>query len=217
MPELEIFCYYLYMENIETEYKWAIPNKTVFAKLETLLKQTGTVAGISKISLLDTYFDDKKASLSAEKSALRLRHSTISGKSAYELTLKTSCSMQGGLAKRKEITIPLKAKTRSAVLAEFKKELLKLRPELKTIKRLFSIANKRKAFLIKNNDFEGELSFDNCLIKSSETAALLEAELEFKSGDMEAFNAFALSLGQSADLKPPVKSKVATARALLNK
>ena len=121
------------------------------------------------------------------------------------------------IAKRKEITIPLKAKTRSAVLAEFKKELLKLRPELKTIKRLFSIANKRKAFLIKNNDFEGELSFDNCLIKSSETAALLEAELEFKSGDMEAFKAFALNLGQRADLKPPVKSKVATARALLNK
>ncbi len=205
------------MQNIETEYKWAIADKTVFTKIEQLLKQTGAIADSLKISLLDTYFDDDKGSLSAEKSALRLRHTSLLGKSTYELTLKTACSMQNGLAKRKEITIPLKTKTRQKALAEFKKELSKLRPEIKTTKRLFSIANKRKALIIKTTNFEGELSFDNCLIKSTQKTDLLEAEFEFKSGEMDSFNSFALKLGQDAGLKPPVKSKVATARALLKK
>ena len=203
------------MEHIETEYKWAVNKRSDFKKLKNILAAQGWNCAFYAPFLLDTYFDAPGGALSAEKSALRLRKTVLNGKTFYELTLKSASEVINGLARRKEITVPLHAANRSEALTKFRAEAYKLNKNAVGLKRLFSILNKRKVFLITAPEFKSELSFDDCLIKSGTNKKLLEAELEFKGGSAEDFNAFAAYLGRESGLKAPIKSKVATARALL--
>ena len=203
------------MKNIETEYKWGISRLTDFVKLKSaLMAKTAAVKSI-KAQISDTYFDTQNNALSAKKTALRLRRTITKREKTYELTLKSSTQIINGLAQRAETTIPLKSATRTAALAEFKTQALKLDKSAQNLKRIFSIHDNRQIFLIDFNGFKAELSFDNCLIKSGTHAKLLEAEMEFKEGNKTAFTAFADYLSKASGLKPPVKSKVATARSLL--
>lgn len=203
------------MEHIETEYKWAVNKKNDFKKLKNILDLSGRSYVFSAPVLLDTYFDAPGGVLSAEKSALRLRRTLLNAQTRYELTLKSASEVINGLARRKEITVPLNAANRSEALTKFRAEAYKLNKNAVGLKRLFSILNKRKVFLITAPEFKAELSFDDCLIKSGTNKKLLEAELEFKGGELSAFNDFAEHLGRESGLKAPIKSKVATARALL--
>lgn len=204
------------MEHIETEYKWAVNKRSDFKKLKNILAAQGWDCAFSVPVLLDSYFDAPGGALSAEKSALRLRKTVLDGKTFYELTLKSSSEVINGLARRKEITVALNAQNRREALTKFRAEAAKLNKKAVSLGRLFSIANKRKTFLINAPEFKAELSFDDCLIKSGTHKKLLEAELEFKGGQISAFNAFAAYLGRESGLKAPIKSKVATARALLS-
>lgn len=203
------------MEHIETEYKWAVRKRSDFKKLKNILAERGWACAFSAPVLLDTYFDAPGGALSAEKSALRLRKTFLNGKTFYELTLKSASEVINGLACRKEITVPLNAPDRRKALTKFRKEAANLNQKAVYLRRLFSILNRRKTFLINAPEFKAELSFDDCLIKSGTHKNLLEAELEFKGGQISAFNAFAAYLGRESGLKAPIKSKVATARALL--
>lgn len=203
------------MKNIETEYKWAISCEADFAKLKAGLNAKKAAVKSVKVQISDTYFDSPDGALSAKKAALRLRRTATKTAKTYELTLKSSSQIINGLAERTEITIPLKAAQRKAALAQFRAQAHKLYKAAKNLKRIFSIYDNREIFFIDFNGFTAELSFDNCLIKSGTHAKLLEAEMEFKKGDKNAFKAFAAYLSKTSSLKPPVKSKVATGRALL--
>ena len=203
------------MKNIETEYKWAISCKADFAKLKAALNAKKAAVKSIKAQISDTYFDSPDGALSTKKAALRLRRTATKTAKTYELTLKSSSQIINGLAQREEITIPLKAAARPAALAQFRAQVQKLDKAAKNLKRIFSIHDNREIFFIDFDGFTAELSFDKCLIKSGAHAKLLEAEMEFKRGDKTAFKAFAQYLTNKSGLKPPVKSKVATARALL--
>ena len=203
------------MKNIETEYKWAISCKADFTKLKAALNAKKAAVKSIRVQISDTYFDSPVGALSAKKAALRLRRTATKTAKTYELTLKSSSQIVNGLAQREETTIPLKAAARPAALAQFKVQAHKLDKDAKNLKRIFSIYDNREIFFISADGFTAELSFDKCLIKSGKHAKLLEAEMEFKEGSRAAFTAFAQYLTNKSGLKPPVKSKVATARALL--
>ena len=203
------------MKNIETEYKWGISRPADFNKLKAALAAKNAAVKSIKAQISDTYFDSPDAALSAKKAALRLRRTVTNRGKTYELTLKSSSQIVNGLAERTEITIPLKAAQRKAALAQFRAQAQKLDKAAQNLKRIFSIHDNREIFFIAAEGFTAEISFDKCLIKSGTHAKLLEAEMEFKEGSRAAFTAFAQYLTNKSGLKPPVKSKVATARALL--
>ena len=203
------------MENRETEYKWRINDKTEFKKIKKVLDEYFPGYIFSAPLLSDTYFDTSSFTLSEEKSALRLRRISLAGRSRYELTFKSASAIKGGLARRREITIPLNCRTRAAALKAFHAKAAEVNPKAVGLKPVFSIHNRRKVFYIKHKTFEAELSFDNCLIKAGRHMRMLEAELEHKGGKIAAFKRFAAILARGTGLKPSVKSKVATARALL--
>lgn len=204
------------MSDKETEYKWQISSKAAFDDIIKALASFDCSCALSAPNLLDTYFDTPDSALSAEKAALRLRRINLGGQTRYELTLKSASSIIDGLAQRREITIPLNCANRKEALKSFRAEAAGLNPKAVNLKPMFSIENHRKVFLIKRKDFEGELSFDDCLIKARRRKKMLEAEFEFKKGEMSSFKTFAAQLAKLAGLKAAAQSKVAAARALLS-
>lgn len=203
------------MTDKETEFKWQIADRTDFDKIKKALLLFDCACGFSAPNLLDTYFDTPDCALSAEKAALRLRRIRLAGQTRYELTFKSATSIVDGLAQRREITVPLNSANREEAIKLFRAKAAELNPKALNLKAIFSIENKRKICHIKAKDFEGELSFDDCLIKARRRKKMLEAEFEFKKGEMSSFKKFAALLAERAGLKAAVKSKVATARALL--
>ncbi|WP_424243960.1 inorganic triphosphatase YgiF [Elusimicrobium posterum] len=188
---------------LEHEFKWSARTTKDF---DAFLSAVPDAVFAENAGIYDVYYDNKDKYYSSQKMSCRIRRQN----GAYILTFKSDTKIVNGLARREEKNINLKAKN----LPDAVKESAKYLPA-KGIKKIFSIKNKRKNYALKN-DFEAEVSFDDCVIKAGKkTARMFEIEMEFKHGDEKKFNNFAKNLTKKTGLKFAEVSKVKTAISLL--
>jgi inorganic triphosphatase YgiF len=194
--------------NIETEYKWQARDAGGFAKMKKALEDKDFKKRASKVFIVDSYFDDDKGALRADRIALRLRYAG----GRYEVTVKGAAQIKDGLAKRSEQTLQIDAKSSAEAMECLRAAFRKLRPGLKGPGRLFVIKNKREILTLESKTLLAEMAFDDCnIITPSKNTKFYEIEMEFKKGKTREFAALAAYLTETTKLTYAVKSKVATA------
>ena len=135
----------------------------------------------------------------------------------FEATAKSQTKMVDGKAVRKEETLPLPAAaniTQALKMLQGKGAWLGFPVEKLEI--VFTITNHRRIYNLTDMNAVYELAFDDCILSAcGRRKELKEIELELKAGDEKIFSSFAGVLKQKSGLNAPEKSKVESARALL--
>lgn len=200
---------------IECEFKWKAHTQEDFSRMLDVINKnfTGHLQGPQKVLNQDYYLDTPSRQWSAHKTALRIRCAN----GVFEATSKTQTKMVNGKAVRQEETIPLA----SAGNIEDAVKLLEQKATwqglpLAGVEVVFTISNHRQIYNLTSDDALYELALDDCQLTADiKQMPLKEIELELKRGSEKEFSAFALLLTEKSGLSVPEKSKVESARSLL--
>ena len=200
---------------IECEFKWKAETADDFTRMLTAVKESfkGVITGPVKILNEDFYLDTPQHLWSAHKTALRVRCAN----GIFEATAKTQTQMVNGKAVRQEETLPLpKAPNVGQAIQTLAQQGTWLDLPLQGINVIFTITNHRQIYNLSLGDSLYELALDDCLLSCAHRQQpLKEVELELKKGREKEFSLFAGILQQKCGLNVPHKSKVETARTLL--
>lgn len=200
---------------IECEFKWKAHNTEDFSRMLGVIKKyfTGHITGPANILNQDAYLDTPQQLWSAHKTALRIR--CANGR--FEATAKSQTKMMNGKAVRQEETLSLhQAHNLPQALELLKTKSTWLGLPLAGVQMIFTITNRRQTYQLTSGADVYELALDDCLLEvAGRCKELKEIELELKKGNEEAFSLFAGILQKNCGLSVPEKSKVESARALL--
>ena len=192
-------------EHTEREYKWEAFDRNDFFVFLSALKNSVKIISSEDKLLEDFYFDSPDKYFSSSKTSCRIRKE----KNSFTLTLKKNSPLENGLASREEKETRLKAHDLKAALKEAQGILGK------KLLQVFSFNNERTVYRVKS-EFAAEVCFDAFTINIKQgKLAMKEIEMEFKSGDINAFHRAARQLTDGAGLKFAEVSKVKTALAAL--
>jgi len=200
------------MKNLEIEYKWNGNSPRAFYKMRRALQCCASVAAPEKVNITDTYLDDEKESLSAQKIALRVRCEN----KKWEVTFKTKTEIKNGLAVRREETLPLKnVYTLPEALAFLKRKKSWKGLSLSNLHPRFTIKNKRTVYDVHFQQSIAQASCDDFeIFVCGRTVKMKEIELELKKGTLEDLQLLAQRIVQQSGLKTVKNSKVKTAETL---
>lgn len=195
------------------EFKWDGNSPRAFYKMRRALQSCADVDSPEKVNITDTYLDDEKNSLSAQKIALRVRCEN----KKWEVTFKTKTEIKNGLAVRKEETLKLKNvnNLREALSFLHRKKIWEGIDTSSVFPR-FTIKNKRTVFDVKFQKSIAQAACDDFeIFVCGRVVKMKEIELELKKGTLNDLQILAQLITQKSDLKIVKNSKVKTAETLL--
>ena len=204
---------------MEVEYKWDLTDAGGPAALDAAEKLSPYIRGSKDIAMHATYYDTVDGDVLALRGGLRRREEN--GLSVCSLKLEVEVS--DGKATREEYE----------VACDDIRQALELLPEAgaprdicemlagKELKVNCGTEFDRRAFSLAvgaqgaADAFEAELAFDEGVLRrDGREQEFREMELEHKDGSLDAFNAFALDIQDTAHLTPQPLSKLARAMSV---
>ncbi len=192
----------------EIEFKWSVRSKKDIRRFLKETENLGVKIGPPEsLQIVDHYLDTPNHLFGLTRTSCRLRNE--SGR--WELNIKASSRLKGGLAMRREKTYSFPALPSFAkALAYCQNKILDRMLGAYHLQKLFEIRNRRIVRKLIWDGTEAELCMDDVSIQREDSSVipLQEIELEFLKGDLDVFLEFA----QKISLKPANVSKVATAR-----
>lgn len=204
---------------MEVEYKWNLTDAGGPAALDAAEKLSPYIRGSKDIAMHATYYDTVDGDVLALRGGLRRREEN--GLSVCSLKLEVEVS--DGKATREEYEVacddirqalellPEAGAPRDVCEMLAGKEL-KVNCETEFDRRAFSLAVGAQGAA---DAFEAELAFDEGVLRrDGREQEFREMELEHKDGSLDAFNAFALDIQDTAHLTPQPLSKLARAMSV---
>lgn len=204
---------------MEVEYKWDLTDAGGPAALDAAEKLSPYIRGSKDIAMHATYYDTVDGDVLALRGGLRRREEN--GLSVCSLKLEVEVS--DGKATREEYEVacddirqalellPEAGAPRDVCEMLAGKEL-KVNCETGFDRRAFSLAVGAQGAA---DAFEAELAFDEGVLRrDGREQEFREMELEHKDGSLDAFNAFALDIQDTAHLTPQPLSKLARAMSV---
>ncbi len=204
---------------MEVEYKWDLTDAGGLAALDAAEKLSPYIRGSKDIAMHATYYDTVDGDVLALRGGLRRREEN--GLSVCSLKLEVEVS--DGKATREEYEVacddirqalellPEAGAPRDVCEMLAGKEL-KVNCETEFDRRAFSLAVGAQGAA---DAFEAELAFDEGVLRrDGREQDFREMELEHKDGSLDAFNAFALDIQDTAHLTPQPLSKLARAMSV---
>lgn len=204
---------------MEVEYKWDLTDAGGPAALDAAEKLSPYIRGSKDIAMHATYYDTVDGDVLALRGGLRRREEN--GLSVCSLKLEVEVS--DGKATREEYEVacddirqalellPEAGAPRDVCEMLAGKEL-KVNCETEFDRRAFSLAVGAQGAA---DAFEAELAFDEGVLRRDGCEQeFREMELEHKDGSLDAFNAFALDIQDTAHLTPQPLSKLARAMSV---
>lgn len=204
---------------MEVEYKWDLTDAGGPAALDVAEKLSPYIRGSKDIAMHATYYDTVDGDVLALRGGLRRREEN--GLSICSLKLEVEVS--DGKATREEYEVacddirqalellPEAGAPRDVCEMLAGKEL-KVNCETEFDRRAFSLAVGAQGAA---DAFEAELAFDEGVLRrDGREQEFREMELEHKDGSLDAFNAFALDIQDTAHLTPQPLSKLARAMSV---
>lgn len=204
---------------MEVEYKWDLTDAGGPAALDAAEKLSPYIRGSKDIAMRATYYDTVDGDVLALRGGLRRREEN--GLSVCSLKLEVEVS--DGKATREEYEVacddirqalellPEAGAPRDVCEMLAGKEL-KVNCETEFDRRAFSLAVGAQGAA---DAFEAELAFDEGVLRrDGREREFREMELEHKDGSLDAFNAFALDIQDTAHLTPQPLSKLARAMSV---
>lgn len=204
---------------MEVEYKWDLTDAGGPAALDAAEKLSPYIRGSKDIAMHATYYDTVDGDVLALRGGLRRREEN--GLSVCSLKLEVEVS--DGKATREEYEVscddirqalellPEAGAPRDVCEMLAEKEL-KVNCETEFDRRAFSLAVGAQGAA---DAFEAELAFDEGVLRrDGREQDFREMELEHKDGSLDAFNAFALDIQDTAHLTPQPLSKLARAMSV---
>lgn len=204
---------------MEVEYKWDLTDAGGLAALDAAEKLSPYIRGSKDIAMHATYYDTVDGDVLALRGGLRRREEN--GLSVCSLKLEVEVS--DGKATREEYEVacddirqalellPEAGAPRDVCEMLAGKEL-KVSCETEFDRRAFSLAVGAQGAA---DAFEAELAFDEGVLRRDGCEReFREMELEHKDGTLDAFNAFALDIQDTAHLTPQPLSKLARAMSV---
>ena len=202
---------------MEVEYKWDLTDAGGLAALDAAEKLSPYIRGSKDIAMHATYYDTVDGDVLALRGGLRRREEN--GLSVCSLKLEVEVS--DGKATREEYEVACDD-IRQALLPEagasrdvcemLAGKELKVNCETEFDRRAFSLAVGAQGAA---DAFEAELAFDEGVLRrDGREQEFREMELEHKDGSLDAFNAFALDIQDTAHLTPQPLSKLARAMSV---
>lgn len=204
---------------MEVEYKWDLTDAGGLAALDAAEKLSPYIRGSKDIAMHATYYDTVDGDVLALRGGLRRREEN--GPSVCSLKLEVEVS--DGKATREEYEVacddirqalellPEAGAPRDVCEMLAGKEL-KVNCETEFDRRAFSLAVGAQGAA---DAFEAELAFDEGVLRrDGREQEFREMELEHKDGSLDAFNAFALDIQDTAHLTPQPLSKLARAMSV---
>ena len=204
---------------MEVEYKWDLTDAGGPAALDAAEKLSPYIRGSKDIAMHATYYDTVDGDVLALRGGLRRREEN--GLSVCSLKLEVEVS--DGKATREEYEVacddirqalellPEAGAPRDVCEMLAGKEL-KVNCETGFDRRAFSLAVGAQGAA---DAFEAELAFDEGVLRrDGREQEFREMELEHKDGSLDAFDAFALDIQDTAHLTPQPLSKLARAMSV---
>lgn len=204
---------------MEVEYKWDLTDAGGPAALDAAEKLSPYIRGSKDIAMHATYYDTVDGDVLALRGGLRRREEN--GLSVCSLKLEVEVS--DGKATREEYEVacddirqalellPEAGAPRDVCEMLAGKEL-KVNCETEFDRRAFSLAVGAQGAA---DAFEAELAFDEGVLRrDGREQDFREMELEHKDGSLDAFDAFALDIQDTAHLTPQPLSKLARAMSV---
>ena len=204
---------------MEVEYKWDLTDAGGLAALDAAEKLSPYIRGSKDIAMHATYYDTVDGDVLALRGGLRRREEN--GLSVCSLKLEVEVS--DGKATREEYEVacddirqalellPEAGAPRDVCEMLAGKEL-KVSCETEFDRHAFSLAVGAQGAA---DAFEAELAFDEGVLRRDGCEQeFREMELEHKDGTLDAFNAFALDIQDTAHLTPQPLSKLARAMSV---
>ncbi len=204
---------------MEVEYKWDLTDAGGPAALDAAEKLSPYIRGSKDIAMHATYYDTVDGDVLALRGGLRRREEN--GLSVCSLKLEVEVS--DGKATREEYEVacddirqalellPEAGAPRDVCEMLAGKEL-KVNCETEFDRRAFSLAVGAQGAA---DAFEAELAFDEGVLRrDGREQEFREMELEHKDGSLDAFDAFALDIQDTAHLTPQPLSKLARAMSV---
>ena len=202
---------------MEIEYKWDLTDAGGPAALDAAEKLSPYIRGSKDIAMHATYYDTVDGDVLALRGGLRRREEN--GLSVCSLKLEVEVS--DGKATREEYEVacddirqalellPEAGAPRDVCEMLAGKEL-KVNCETEFDRRAFSLAVGAQGAA---DAFEAELAFDEGVLRRDGREQDFR-EMEHKDGSLDAFNAFALDIQDTAHLTPQPLSKLARAMSV---
>lgn len=204
---------------MEVEYKWDLTDAGGLAALDAAEKLSPYIRGSKDIAMHATYYDTVDGDVLALRGGLRRREENGLGVCSLKLEVEVS----DGKATREEYEVacddirqalellPEAGAPRDVCEMLAGKEL-KVNCETEFDRRAFSLAVGAQGAA---DAFEAELAFDEGVLRrDGREQEFREMELEHKDGSLDAFNAFALDIQDTAHLTPQPLSKLARAMSV---
>lgn len=204
---------------MEIEYKWDLTDAGGPAALDAAEKLSPYIRGSRDIAMHATYYDTVDGDVLALRGGLRRREENGLGVCSLKLEVEVS----DGKATREEYEVacddirqalellPEAGAPRDVCEMLAGKEL-KVNCETEFDRRAFSLAVGAQGAA---DAFEAELAFDEGVLRrDGREQEFREMELEHKDGSLDAFNAFALDIQNTAHLTPQPLSKLARAMSV---
>lgn len=204
---------------MEVEYKWDLTDAGGPAALDAAEKLSPYIRGSKDIAMHATYYDTVDGDVLALRGGLRRREENGLGVCSLKLEVEVS----DGKATREEYEVacddirqalellPEAGAPRDVCEMLAGKEL-KVNCETEFDRRAFSLAVGAQGAA---DAFEAELAFDEGVLRrDGREQDFREMELEHKDGSLDAFNAFALDIQDTAHLTPQPLSKLARAMSV---
>lgn len=204
---------------MEIEYKWDLTDAGGPAALDAAEKLSPYIRGSKDIAMHATYYDTVDGDVLALRGGLRRREEN--GLSVCSLKLEIEVS--DGKATREEYEVACddirqalellpEAGAPCDVCEMLAGKELKVNCETEFDRRAFSLAVGAQGAA---DAFEAELAFDEGVLRrDGREQEFREMELEHKDGSLDAFNAFALDIQDTAHLTPQPLSKLARAMSV---
>ena len=204
---------------MEVEYKWDLTDAGGLAALDAAEKLSPYIRGSKDVAMHATYYDTVDGDVLALRGGLRRREENGLGVCSLKLEVEVS----DGKATREEYEVacddirqalellPEAGAPRDVCEMLAGKEL-KVNCETEFDRRAFSLAVGAQGAA---DAFEAELAFDEGVLRrDGREQEFREMELEHKDGSLDAFNAFALDIQDTAHLTPQPLSKLARAMSV---
>ena len=204
---------------MEVEYKWDLTDAGGPAALDAAEKLSPYIRGSKDIAMHATYYDTVDGDVLALRGGLRRREEN----GLRVCSLKLEVEVSDGKATREEYEVacddirqalellPEAGAPRDVCEMLAGKEL-KVNCETEFDRRAFSLAVGAQGAA---DAFEAELAFDEGVLRrDGREQEFREMELEHKDGSLDAFNAFALDIQDTAHLTPQPLSKLARAMSV---
>lgn len=195
---------------MEREFKWNATGKEQFRNITQSKLLKPMLGAFDRIEMEAIYYDTKDKKIAKAHGGLRLRRENTDKIVCLKLE---AVSKFGGVCKEREEYEYYAADIRSGLLnlpsvgapQEFCDSILK--SDLIELGRSDCV---RDVYILQTDTVCCELSFDSGFLKHrGRTAPVCEIELEYKSGDLGAFDALAMQLQEEFSLEPQPLSKLA--------